>query len=209
MNIPTDIKIENRGHLRQLRKDKNVILNFYGQGLNPLTFALSLKEGKKVYNEYKKRSVLTVIVEGKETPAMVKAVEYNKVTLEPVHFDLIKVNLKKKVDVDVDIWYINESPAVKTNVGVMDLVRKSVTVRATPEKIPEVVNFDAESLAEAGDSILVKDLISDKFEILDDPEEPVAIISRVKSQEELEATAEGTTKEGVAETENTELGEES
>lgn len=188
MELTADLKIPDRTTLRNLRKEKFVTVNLYGKGTDNVTFALPLKVGKKVHDSYKKKSVVTVNLENDQAiPVIVKSAQYDKVTLEPIHFDFLKVNLRKKIESDIDVSYFNEPEAVKNNLAVVQLVKRTVTVNATPDKTPEVVEFDAEKLVEIGDTVTVQDLIVEKgVELKDDPEEVVATLTKLVIKEEPE-----------------------
>jgi large subunit ribosomal protein L25 len=198
VELTADLKIPDRTTLRNLRKEKFVTVNLYGKGTDNVTFALPLKVGKKVHDSYKKKSVVTVNLENDQTvPVIVKSAQYDKVTLEPIHFDFLKVNLRKKIESDIDVSYFNEPGAVKNNLAVVQLVKRTVTVNATPDKTPEAVEFDAEKLVEIGDTVTVQDLIVEKgVELKDDPEEVVATLTKLvikeePEEEELEETVPG------------------
>jgi large subunit ribosomal protein L25 len=188
VELTADLKIPDRTTLRNLRKEKFVTVNLYGKGTDNVTFALPLKVGKKVHDSYKKKSVVTVNLENDQAiPVIVKSAQYDKVTLEPIHFDFLKVNLRKKIESDIDVSYFNEPEAVKNNLAVVQLVKRTVTVNATPDKTPEVVEFDAEKLVEIGDTVTVQDLIVEKgVELKDDPEEVVATLTKLVIKEEPE-----------------------
>jgi large subunit ribosomal protein L25 len=209
VELSPDLKIPDRTTLRNLRKDKFATVNLYGKGAENRTFAIPLKVAKRVHDSYKKRSVVTVNLESDQSvPVIVKAVQYDKVTLEPIHFDFLKVNLRKKIESDIDVSYINEPEAVKNNIAVLQIVKRTVTVNATPDKTPEVVEFDAEKLVEIGDTVTVNDLIVEKgVEIKDDPEDVVATLTKLVIKEESEEAEEDASEETATEVEGKEKGE--
>ena len=77
----------------------------------------------------------------------------------------------------------------------------SVTVSATPDKLPDNVELDISAL-EIGDSVSVGDLPkSEDYEIITDPEEQIASISEPQTLEEDSETAEAAEPEVIGQAE--------
>jgi large subunit ribosomal protein L25 len=106
------------------------------------------------------------------------------VTDKIIHVDFSRISTDRKIDIKVPIKFIGEPYGVKTQGGIAEYDMRELTVRCFPSDIPDEINIDVSSL-KIGDSIRVKDLKFDKFEIRENPEN--LIISIISTSEEAES----------------------
>ena len=72
-------------------------------------------------------------VDGKAEKVLPRAVQFDRVTDQPIHVDFMRVDEASKVKVRVPVVFTNEpaSPGMKRG-AVLNIVRKSVEVRLWP-----------------------------------------------------------------------------
>lgn len=115
-----------------------------------------------------------VDIDGTTSEALLKDVQVHPVSDEILHLDFIKLIPETKIYADVPIKIVGSSPGVREGGKLLIKVRK-LKVRATPETLKDVIEVDISPL-KLGQSIKVKDLPDQGFEILNSPSIPLASI---------------------------------
>jgi large subunit ribosomal protein L25 len=139
---------------------------------------------------------------------MVRDVQYDAVTDEILHVDLMGLQEGRPVEVEVPIRGKGTPEAVKSGIGVLVRDNDYVKIKAVPEKIPNFIEVDVSSLETMGDTILFKELeVPEGVEIVEKSKEfKVAfVIARAQKVIEVEDIKEEETLEGIVDEEG-ELG---
>jgi large subunit ribosomal protein L25 len=119
------------------------------------------------------------------------------------HIDFQVVSMKEKLRTSVSVVIVGESPAVKDFNGVLVTGLDEVEVECFPQDLPERIMADISGLKQIGDAIYVRNLvISEKVEVLEDPNEVVVVVTAQAAEEVEEVVVE----EVVAEPELIEKG---
>jgi large subunit ribosomal protein L25 len=144
------------GGARAARREGWVPGVLYGGDLAPVAINLKSNEVTKAYLNGRLRSHLAKIdVPGEDgqQPVIARDVQVHPVKGHPIHIDLMRVDDKTRIDVEVPVRFINEekSPGLKKG-GVLNVVRHGVEVYAPATEIPEVFEIDVSGL-EVGDGI--------------------------------------------------------
>ena len=130
-----------------------------------------------------KQLLVTLDMDGKEMPALMREMQNDVVKGTPIHVDFSEVSLTQKVRVVVPIQLAGEAVGVKIGGGVLEQVLRSVEVECLPEDIAEKFTVDVSKLG------FVKDLqLGDKFTLVTRGEYAVAV---VKAPEGADAAAPG------------------
>ena len=144
------------GGARAARREGWVPGVLYGGDLGPVAVNLKKNEVNKAFLSGRLRAHLAKIdVPGEDgqQPVIARAVQVHPVKGFPIHVDLMRVDEKTRIDVEVPVRFINEdkSPGLKKG-GVLNVVRHGVEVYAPATAIPEVFEIDVTGL-EVGDGI--------------------------------------------------------
>lgn len=190
--------------VKKLRREGNLPANVYGKGLASTAIQLPLKDFKAVFAEVGETGLIDLMVDGTKHPVLVKNLQLNYRTHDPLHVDFYEVNLKEKVKAMVPLEFIGEPKAVTENVGTLIQPASEVEVEALPESLPEKIEVNIENLAEIDDQITVAEITAPEgVAILTDPGQVVAKIAEIVVEEvpepEAEEGAEGATVEGETE----------
>ncbi len=170
-----------RGSLRNLRKNGMIPAVVYGGNEGPINVAVNMKEFLKIIKEAK-NSVITLNYENHEDLVIVKEIQKHVVTDQIIHVDFNRVALDKKIDIKVPIRFVGEPYGVKTQGGIAEYDMREVNVRCLAVDIPHEITVDISHL-KIGDSIRIKDIKADKFEIRENPENIVISIISAKEEE--------------------------
>jgi large subunit ribosomal protein L25 len=135
-------------------------------------------------------ALLSLKVEGSDQLALARELQRHPVRNTVIHVDFQIVRRDEIVTVEVPINLIGEAHDVTVNEGFIEQPLSALTVRATPGRIPNVVEVDISSMT-IGDAIRVGDLPLPEGVSTDvDPEEAVVIAERSKVAAEVAAEEE-------------------
>lgn len=177
--------------LKKLRHQNVVPGNVFGQGIDSIPFQVDTKILFAAYKQARETGVLYLTIDEKEIPVMIKHLQKHPVSGKVLHVDMRKVNLKQKIEAQVPVVAINESPAVKQG-GVLLTHADSLTVEALPSDMPQNIEIDLADLTEVGQEIRVKDIKAPAtYTLTSDPEQLViAVIEHKEESVEPETTSE-------------------
>ena len=155
-------------------------------------FEIFSKEFVKIFSRVGENVVFGLALSGgKKYNVLVREIERHPLTGIITHIDFYAVNMNEEVETTVELEYKGESPLVKGEGGVLVRNIDEVTVKALPKDIPSTLIVDISSLVSFDDVIHIKDLVvSDKVEILADPETILVSVSRPRTEADLEADSQ-------------------
>lgn len=107
-----------------------------------------------------------------------------------LHIDFLAIKADEKVTTEVSIILTGESPIEKLGEGKVQLIKDFIEVEAFPQDLPHNITIDISAIQNINDVIFVKDLkISDKVEVLDDPEQAIVTVATTNEEVVEEVTA--------------------
>ncbi len=185
--------------VEELRDDGMIPAVLYGPGIENKNLAVDAKEFVKLFKDAGKSTLVSLKVEGQKSDFKVLVNDYavDPVNGKVIHIDFYQPDLAKEIETEVPLVFEGESPAVKDLGGTLVKNFSEITVKALPADLPREIKVDTSKLKTFDDTILVKDLaISDKVELLKDPEEIVALVSPAENVvEELAKSIEENVEE--------------
>ena len=183
-----------RRKLRELRESGIVPAIIYGPKIKSIPLQVNLNDFEDVYNKVGETSLINLDIEGenKKFVVLIHDVETGPVDGKIIHVDFYQPNLEEKIEADIPIQFINESPAVKDLEGTLVKNIQEIPVKALPRDLPKEIEADISLLKNLNDELLVKDLnIPNNVEVLKDEKEIVAYVAPPENvEEELEKPIE-------------------
>jgi len=204
-----------KGAARQARREGNVPGIVYGGGSDPLAINIpfnvllkKLKAGRFV------STLWNLKVEGHDDVRVIcRGVQRDVVKDLPTHLDLMRLHRTSRVNLFIQVDFINEEECDGLNKGgVLTVVRPEIELRVTAGDIPEKLEADLTGL-EVGDVIHASDIkLPEGARTTIDRDFVIANISapsalRSEDDEDADATGDEGTEEG-AETNGEEAGED-
>ena len=170
-----------------LRQDKKIPAIIYGAGTEPKNITIDYREFIRAYRETGESSLLDLEIDGKEAvKVLIQDLQHGVLHDEVTHVDFRAIDLSKPIDVDVEIHFIGESPAVKGLGGTLVRALETVSIRCLPSNLPSHLDVDLSSLATFEDSITVGQLVlPEGTEVLDDVQSAIAVVTPPRSDEEM------------------------
>ena len=172
--------------VRALRRSGLLPAVIYGHNVEPISISLEGREAGRVLGRLSSSSLITINLEGKEYPSLVREKQQNHIKRTLIHVDFMVVSLTEKIHANVGILLTGNSPAVKDFNAMLINGLSELEVEAFPQDLPESIVVDISTLVKIGDGIHVRDIIiSDKVQILDTPDEMI-VLATAPAKEEVE-----------------------
>ena len=184
--------------VRFLRRGGLIPCNIYGRGIESQPVQVEARKLGQIIARAGGTDLIALKMEGTDTPGMViiRDVQRNPMTGEPIHVDFYQVNMSEKLKADVPLVFTGAAPALKLkNVSLLHAMT-ALQIEALPDDLPHSIEVDISGLELPEQSIHVKDLkVSSKITILADPDQMLIKVAEVrKAVEEVpaaEVPAEG------------------
>jgi large subunit ribosomal protein L25 len=189
-------------HVRKLRRLGLVPANIYGHGASRAIQA-PLRAVEHVLAQGGRTGIVSIAVDGGVETALMKDIQRDPRSAKILHVEFRAVSLEELVTSIVPLRFTGEAPAVSQLDGVMTHPRSELHVTARARDLPDYIEIDVSGLDQLNEGIHVRDLpVSDKYKVLDPPEEVLAMVqpSKVAAEEEaIEAEAAEAAEAAVVE----------
>ncbi len=173
--------------VRRLRREGWIPAVIYGPGIESRPLQVRRREAEAVLAEAGTSQLISLHVSGEKKPlhALVREVQRDPISREPLHIDFYHVEMDKPITVDVPLVLVGESPVVERGLGILLQQRESIEIECLPKDLVEAIEVDLTTLTEVGQEITVADLaIPANIRVLADPDEVIVSVSPVEEAEE-------------------------
>lgn len=171
--------------VKAMRRAGKLPAVIYGRHTDPINVTLDAHNASLVLGRLTSSSLVTIKLDGQEYPALVREKQRDFIKNRLLHVDFLAVSLTETIRATVSINYVGVSVAVKDYNAVLVTNLQSLEVECLPTDLPERIDVDISVLARPGESIRVRDVkVSDKVQILDDPDTTVAVATFARVEEE-------------------------
>lgn len=132
------------GGARAARRTGVVPGILYGGDKAPVPISVNEKDFRKSLYTGKLLGHLVTLKYGEETqPVIARDVQFHPVTDRPLHFDLMRVDEKQVITIEVPVHFANEENCQAFRQGgSLEVVRHTVEVKVRADKIPEELVVD-------------------------------------------------------------------
>ncbi|MBD3277882.1 MAG: 50S ribosomal protein L25/general stress protein Ctc [Candidatus Aegiribacteria sp.] len=183
---------------RQLRRNGQIPSVVYGRGGNELNVTVDEKEFMDTIG-YSTSSGIIELKMGKKSPvtAIVKDVQWDILTDDPLHIDFLRVSADQIVSIPVHV-HLENTPVGVNMGGVLEQALHEIIIKVRAKDIPSVITVDVQDL-DVGGSIHLSEVSLPEGMVLDmDSDLVVASVVapsvakvEVEEEEEEEALLEG------------------
>ena len=178
-----------KGVLSNFRKEGKIPAVFYGKNVKTSSIMVDSKALLAILAEGGANVIINLNFQDGKKPAIVKNIQRDILTQEPIHIDFQSISLKDKVEVKVPIHIEGVADGVKNFGGLMEFIEREVEVACLPTNIPQKISVDVSALG-IGQGITVAGL--PKIEGVEYKQAPNTLIVHVvafKAEEEKPAEA--------------------
>ena len=151
------------GSARAVRRSGAVPGILYGGDKAPVSISVNEKDFRKSLYTGKLLGHLVTLKYGEETqPVIAKTVQFDPVSDRPLHFDLMRVDAKAPLKIEIAVHFKNadEAPFSRAG-GMLEVVRHSVEILVAADQIPEELVVDLTG-REVGETIRMSDIVLPK-----------------------------------------------
>ena len=179
------------GRLRCLEKMLPGIV--YGCHQEPMSFKVEARSLERALSQGGQNAIfLLPAANGQDVErTVVREIQYHKVSGDILHVDLLRIDSKAELRVQVPIVTRGEPEGVRTSGGALQQTLSRLEMQCLASELPSRVEIEISDL-EIGDSVHVEELIEQDSRISTDPE--VTIVSvlapRLTVDEEIALAAE-------------------
>jgi large subunit ribosomal protein L25 len=175
---------------RRLRAEDAIPGVLYGHGMTPVSVSVGRRDlrvalsGPAGFN-----TVLSLEVDGKKYPAVIKEVQRHPVKRSVSHIDFMQINMKEVLTFHVPLHLEGEAKAVSAHGGIVDPSVDSIEVECTPDNMPNEFTVDITNL-QPGDVVRLSELeMPNGVTALGDPDMAIVTALHGFSAAELTSTA--------------------
>ena len=184
----------------RVRREGRVPGVFYSRHSDPISVdVLEKKIHPMVFTS--KTNLISLKIEGREElECIIKDIQFDPVTEEIVHFDLLGLTRGEVIQLEIPVQLLGNSIGVKEG-GVLQHLLHKLDVECLPKHIPEQIEVNISELA-IGDSVYVSDISIENLTLLNPTDAIVVTVSHQKVvEEEVEVIDELAEEEETAEPE--------
>jgi len=196
--------------VRFLRRQGIVPANIYGHDIDSTPINVDTRSLKHLLAQTGKTDLIALKIDDSKSPVrvLVREVQRNPLTDEPLHVDFYQVSMTEKIKADVPLVFIGEAPVLKKvkNSSIFHLI-DSLPIEALPDDLPHSLEVDISHIEELDQTIHVKDIsLGHGITLLSDPEQMVVKVAEARKEVEVvpevvEAELEEEVAEAAAEAE--------
>ncbi|MBW2307117.1 MAG: 50S ribosomal protein L25 [Deltaproteobacteria bacterium] len=180
---------------RKIREKGRIPAVFYGPDTTPIPLSLDPRDIEKIFSSPGgANTVIDLnIINSKDQSQLQKMAILKDWQIHPVrrtwlHADLLEINVDRPIVVNVPIQFMGKAKVVELG-GIIEEVRREVSLECLPTMIPEFIEIDVSELG-FGDSLHVRDLkVGEGVTIIDDGDLTLAAVMAPPEEEEKVAPA--------------------
>jgi len=195
--------ITGKGVARRLRGKEMLPAVVYGHKTAAIPLTIELKQLQDFLGAGKsERKLFVLSIEGNGEPAektvMIKEIQIHPVQRHILHVDFFEVAMDEEVTISIPIR-LTGTPAGVLVGGVLQQVKRELSVRCLPSQIPDGLEADVSALA-IGDSVHLKDMqLPPGIKIFDDLDTTIVTVLAPTVEKEVakEAVPEAEAAEGA------------
>jgi large subunit ribosomal protein L25 len=167
---------------RQIRSQENVPGVIYGGAQEVSFYAPAMAFKPLIYTP--EFQVAEVKLNGKTYRTILKDLQFDKITDELIHIDLLELVEDKKVIATIPLKFVGAPIGVKDG-GKLVTKMKALKVKTFPKHLKEHIEVNIDNLALNG-NIRVEDVKEANYEVMNSPRIPIAsvVLTRQLKQEE-------------------------
>lgn len=119
-------------------------------------------------------SFIALDLAGQKHRCIINDVQYHPVSDIPLHLDLLHISDKRPIRLNIPLSFRGDAPGILKG-GELAIKQRTLPVKALPADMPQKLSVDISSL-ELGEKVTVGAVKKGKYEILVQPQIPVASI---------------------------------
>ncbi len=197
--------VTGRRRVRRLRRTGLIPAVLYGPEVSPRNLQVRAQDVERLLRRGATTQLVDLTIDGEPQPVkvLIREVQRHPVRHDLLHVDFVQVSMTEKLEVEVPIVLVGESPAVASGLGTVNQVLDTVAVQCLPTDIPAHIEVDLSQLTAEHDVIRAGELaLPAGVDLLEEPDAAVVVLEYVteeaEEEEEAAVTEEGAEPEVIA-----------
>jgi large subunit ribosomal protein L25 len=190
--------------VRFLRRQGLTPANLYGPKIDSTALEVESPVLERLIARVGRNALINLTVDGDKKPrlVMIRDIQRHPLNGALLHVDFFQVEVTHKVRTEIPLIFLGEAPAAKRARVMLIQNLTTLHVEGLPTDLPRSIEVDLSVLEEVGQAIHVRDIaISDKLEVLTDPDAVVVRLEEPRVPVEEEEVKEEVAEEAPAEVE--------
>ncbi len=133
---------------RRLRHTGRVPAVVYGHGMKPLPISVGARDLRSALSVHGLNQVLTLDVDGSTHLVLARQLQRHPVRHTVAHVDFQVVRRDEVVSAEVPLVLVGTATQVERERGLLEHTLTSLSVRSTPEQIPQEIRVDVSALGD-------------------------------------------------------------
>src|SRR5580658_3376842 len=192
-----------KNEARRLRTAGSMPAVVYGGTDGAVAVAVDPKEVGRILNSKTGHNTIfnLSVAGGETTPVMIVDWQFDPIKDTLLHVDLKRIDLTKRVAVNVPVLTQGEPKGVKLQGGIHELVTRQVEIECLPDDIPEHFVLDVSELM-IGQAVRASDIpLTSSIRLVSNPEAVISHVVALRIEEVEPAAAAAGEAEAAAPTE--------
>jgi len=191
-----------KGTNRRLRTSGDIPAVVYGPETEPIPVKVNYQTLYRLLHGVPLNTLINLDINGDKEPArkvIIRELQKDPVSGDLLHIDFHHISMNKPITVTVPVRTTGIPVGVKNFGGIVEHIRREISISCLPSAIPEEVTIDISEL-NVGDSLHVADLKLENVNILTEKTSTIATVvaPTVIKEPTPVAAAEGEAVEGEA-----------
>ncbi len=182
----------------------------YGENASPIACSVDERLLSDLLKAHGRNAIISLRAGDTNQSTIIKDIQYHPVRDEILHVDFHRIDLARKIVVEVPIHATGSAVGVRISEGILEQMLHDLEVECLPTEIPDHIEIDVSDL-DIGDSLHVSDIVvdDDDLTIVTDTDRTVFAVAApalvLEEEEEEEEDAELVGEEGEEEMQEPEL----
>ncbi|EFK08993.1 ribosomal protein L25, Ctc-form [delta proteobacterium NaphS2] len=192
-----------KGAARRLRQNNQIPAIFYGPGVDPIMLRIEYSRLLELEKAGKGENAILDLKIHTDQGETIKKVMVKELTVDPlkntfVHADFYEISNDREITLPIPVHLLNTPIGVAEEGGILQQIRREVTITCFPDKLIEFLEIDIADL-NVGDTVRIGDLeLPEGIQIMEEPNLTVAVVN-IKGSALADLEAEEEAEEGMEE----------
>jgi len=215
VSLNVDVRTESGKKVaRRLRFRGQLPAVVYGEDAAPVACSVDQRRLTDLLKAHGRNAIISLSAGDTSQSTIIKDIQYHPVRDEILHVDFHRIDLTRKIVVEVPIHATGSAVGVRISEGILEQMLHDIEVECLPTEIPDHIEIDVSDL-DIGDSLHVSDIVQDgdDFSIVTDADRtvfavaaPTLVIEEEEEEVEDEVLVDAEGEEEVQEPEVIERG---
>lgn len=180
-------RTETGNQVKSLRVGGAIPATLYGPDFEPKNISVSYNTFLKAYNQSGESALVDLKLDnGEVIKVLIQDAQIDPLTCRYTHADFRKVNMKEKLEAEIELNFVGESKAINELSAILMRNMTTLAVKCLPSALVSQIDVDLSLLQKFGDAIRVSDIkLPEGMELMEDANSVVATVTEPRSEEEV------------------------